>query len=257
MAASATCVARTEKDTTPLAPETKGEELVRMRRVSGPLEAVVVSDIDLVVHRGEVVTLIGPNGAGKSTILRLLLGLQKVSAGEVWRKPKLRIGYLPQLTVFNPSLPLTVKDWLCLPTVVADHKLQEALSQAGVAISAKQLLRELSGGELQRVMLARALLCKPDLLVLDEPVQKMDIHGQAEFYNQLNKLRYSLKCGVLMVSHDLHMVMFSTDQVLCIQGHVCCSGAPEAISRDPTYEKIFGKAFAPYIHQHDHTHSNR
>ncbi len=220
---------------------------------------LVLSGIDLTVDRGEIVTLVGPNGAGKSTLVRAILGLLRPSQGTVWRRPGLRIGYLPQKFAVDPILPLTVRRFLTLTAargrgadcaaVLAEVSAPELLDRA---------LADLSGGEFQRVLLARALLRAPDLLVLDEPVRGVDFGGQIALYDLIGRLRRRHGLAVLLVSHDLHIVMAATDRVICLNRHICCSGAPEAVSRDSEYLALFGPAaardLALYAHIHDHEH---
>jgi zinc transport system ATP-binding protein len=218
----------------------------------------ILRDVGLTVRRGEVVTLIGPNGAGKSTLVRVLLGLLKPTRGVVTRQPNIRIGYMPQLMMIDRDLPMTVRRFLKLSGVSARERLDEVLEEVGAAYTANQAVQELSGGEFQRVLLARALLRKPDLLVLDEPVRSVDVTGQAELYDLIGQLRYRYGCGVFMVSHDLHLVMAATDEVICLNQHVCCAGSPESVSRHPEYFALFGpniaSSLAVYTHAHDHSH---
>jgi zinc transport system ATP-binding protein len=200
--------------------------------------------------------VIGPNGAGKTTLLRVALGLQRPDAGHLHRRAGLRFGYVPQRLAIDETLPLTVRRFLALsPRVPRD--LAAALAEVGAAYTLDLPVQTLSGGELQRVLLARALLREPDLLVLDEPVQGVDIKGQAELFALIRRVRDKRGCAVLLVSHDLHLVMAATDRVVCLNHHVCCSGHPEAVSRDPAYRALFGAAidgFALYAHRHDHSH---
>jgi zinc transport system ATP-binding protein len=217
---------------------------------------LALSDVSLVVTPGEIVTVIGPNGAGKTTLLRVALGLQKPDTGRVQRKADLRVGYLPQRLAIDETLPLTVKRFLTLAPG-ARMEIAAALSEVGAGHALPLPVQTLSGGELQRVLLARALLREPELLVLDEPVQGVDIAGQADLFALIRHLRDARGCGVLLVSHDLHLVMAATDRVLCLNHHVCCSGAPAEVSRDPAYRALFGAAvegFALYAHHHDHSH---
>lgn len=218
----------------------------------------VLENVQLRVQPGQIVTLIGPNGAGKTTLVRAVLGLLKPNAGSVWRKPKLRIGYMPQKLHVDPTLPLSVLRFLRLVPGVDRVRAVAALSEVGAAQVIDSPLQGISGGELQRVLLARALLREPELLVLDEPVQGVDVAGQAELYQLITRLRDRHGCGVLMVSHDLHLVMSTTDQVVCLNRHVCCSGHPEQVSGDPAFVELFGsnaaKSLAIYHHHHDHAH---
>ncbi len=231
----------------------------------------VLDGVDLTLRRGEILTVIGPNGAGKTCLTRIALGLLTPSGGQRWLAPGLRIGYLPQKLRLNPYLPLTVADFLALPGAGnrrwwqrdnAPYRREDilhALAEVGAEHLLMQQAQSLSGGEQQRVLLARALLRRPDLLVLDEPVQGVDLAGQAELYALIRALRDRYGCGVLMVSHDLHVVMAATDQVLCLNGHVCCTGHPEAVSRHPEYHRLFGlrasNDLAIYTHHHDHHHT--
>jgi len=204
------------------------------------------------------VTVIGPNGAGKTTLLRVLLGLIPANSGSIFKKPKLRIGYLPQKVSVDPILPLSVSRIMNLTGNFSSLQIENALEETGVDSLKNKPVFQLSGGEFQRVMLARALLRSPELLVLDEPVQGVDYMGESELYNLIGNLRKSHGCGVLMVSHDLHVVMASTDRVLCLNQHICCEGQPEDVSRHPEYLRLFGldsgSALAIYSHHHDHTH---
>ena len=215
-----------------------------------------LSDVSLALAPGEILTIIGPNGAGKTTLLRVVLGLQRVDAGRVYRRSALSIGYVPQRFAIDETMPLTVRRFLGLVRG-AKREAGEALAEVGAGHTLSLPLQTLSGGELQRVLLARALLREPALLVLDEPAQGVDITGQAELFALIRRLRDRTGCGVLLVSHDLHLVMAATDRVICLNHHVCCSGHPEAVSRDPAYRALFGAAtdaFALYAHHHDHRH---
>jgi zinc transport system ATP-binding protein len=218
----------------------------------------LIHDVDLSVSSGEIVTLIGPNGGGKTTVLRALLGLIDPDAGKVWRRPKLTVGYLPQRVQIDTTLPLTVAR---LMTATRRHPRRDvvaALAQTGVDTHLDHPVQSLSGGELQRVLLARALLGRPDLLVLDEPVQGVDYAGEATLYELIANIRDHFTCGVLLVSHDLHVVMAATDRVICLNHHVCCTGAPQEVTRDVEYRRLFGpravEAYALYQHAHDHDH---
>ena len=217
----------------------------------------VLSGVDVSVADGEIVTLIGPNGAGKTTALRVILGLQEAARGRVIRRPGIRIGYIPQRLNLDPALPMTVGRFLALIDSRSGLR-RRVLDEAGVSGVLETLLSDVSAGELRRILLARALLRDPDLLVLDEPAQGVDVGGQADLYRLIGRLRGSRGCGVLLVSHDLTMVMAETDHVICLNRHVCCAGRPEAVARDPSYAALFGErvapAFAVYQHHHDHSH---
>ena len=237
----------------------KGDLCVRLSDVSlsfGRRRAL--SDVSLSLHRGEIVTVIGPNGAGKTTLLRIVLGLEKADSGTVFVKPGLRIGYLPQRLRIDDTLPLTVRRFLTLRPRVASG-VAAALAQTGASHTIDLPVQRLSGGEMQRVLLARALLREPDLLVLDEPVQGVDVAGQAEIFALIRRIRDERQTAVLLVSHDLHLVMAATDEVVCLNHHVCCSGHPATVARDPAYRALFGDdaaAFAFYAHKHDHAHDH-
>lgn len=221
---------------------------------------VLLENISLTLHRGKVVTIVGPNGAGKTTLLRALLGVMPISAGTLTRAPKLRLGYVPQKLNISPLMPITVARFLAMVPGVTSTQIDQALHQVEAAMLHHEPLQVLSGGELQRVLLARALLQQPDILLMDEPTQGMDINGQRRFYELLDNIRQTLKCGIVMVSHHLNMVMATTDEVLCIHRHVCCSGKPEQVANDPAFIKLFGVGMAEslgvYHHQHQHTHDH-
>lgn len=220
----------------------------------------VIRDVNLNLHQDCITTLIGPNGAGKTTLVRLILGLINPSKGKVWRKPNLRIGYMPQKLHIDPTFPLTVKRFLQTARKAPQEQLVEVLTKVKAEHLLSQSLHNLSGGETQRVLLARALLRSPELLVLDEPVQGVDLTGQTELYQLISHIRQETGCGVLMVSHDLHLVMSATDHVICFNQHVCCSGHPEKVSSDPSFIGLFGQqganALALYSHHHNHEHDD-
>lgn len=218
----------------------------------------LVRGVDLHVGPAEIVTLIGPNGSGKSTTAKLALGLEQPSEGKAWRREALRVGYVPQKLAVDWTLPLTVDRFMRLTDRLSDAALCEALEQTDALSLRKSEVRTLSGGEFQRVMLARALSRKPDLLVLDEPAQGVDYTGEAALYELISSLRDRFKCGVLLISHDLHVVMRATDRVVCLNGHVCCSGKPVDVVQNEAYRTLFGERAAAsigiYEHKHDHTH---
>ncbi len=218
----------------------------------------VLAGVDLEVRGGEIVTLIGPNGSGKTTLARLALGLVAPAAGTVHRAPGLKIGYVPQRWAIEETLPITVRRFLALAGVGVAAAARDALAEVGAAQVLDTPLQGLSGGEARRVLLARALLREPDLLVLDEPMAGVDLTGQADLYDLIRAIRDRRGCAVLLVSHDLHLVMAATDRVVCLNHHVCCSGTPEAVSRNPEYLALFGPrlagALALYSHAHDHDH---
>lgn len=220
-------------------------------------DRTVIDAVDLAVHRGEVVSLMGPNGAGKSTLLRVALGLDAPDSGTVRRAPGMVIGYMPQRVMIDPLFPISVARFIRLRPGVSRTQAREAARRTGIDGLLESPMASLSGGETQRALLARAIARKPDLLVLDEPVQGVDINGQTELYRLIATLRREFDCGVLMVSHDLHLVMASTDRVICLNRHVCCSGAPRSVAQDPAYRAMFGDGSAQialYAHRHDHDH---
>lgn len=218
----------------------------------------VLSDVSLSLRPGRILTLLGPNGAGKSTLVRVVLGLVAPDEGVIKRDRNLRIGYVPQKLHLDATLPLSVSRFMRLRPGTRKADILPALKrvQAGHLIDAP--MQKLSGGETQRVLLARALLNKPQLLVLDEPTQGVDVNGQVALYDLIDKLRQELDCAVLMVSHDLHLVMAKTDDVLCLNHHICCSGTPEVVSTHPEFIAMFGPRGAEqlgiYRHQHNHRH---
>lgn len=218
----------------------------------------VLHDVDFTVERGEIVTVVGPNGSGKSTLLRVLIGAQRPDAGTVTRAAGVKIGYVPQQLAVDRTLPLSVRRFLNLPRRQSAAATEHALQRVGVADIAARPLRALSGGQFQRVLLARALLRDPDLLVLDEPTQGLDQPGIAGFYRLIEAVARDQDCAVLLVSHDLHVVMRASDRVICLNGHICCEGAPETVSSAPAYRALFGAygdgALALYRHAHDHRH---
>jgi zinc transport system ATP-binding protein len=219
----------------------------------------VVDGVSMQVHAGEIVTLVGPNGAGKTTLLRLLLGLIRPSSGRIVRHPGLSVGYLPQRMTLDPVMPLPVRRLMTLTHRAPEAAVLAALAETGVEHLIDAQVSRLSGGERQRVLLARALLRSPELLVLDEPVQGVDFAGETALYELIGSIRARRGCGILMVSHDLHVVMAATDRVLCLNRHICCAGTPETVSRHPEYVRLFGPraaaTLAVYPHRHDHGHS--
>ncbi|MBB6520123.1 zinc ABC transporter ATP-binding protein ZnuC [Pseudoteredinibacter isoporae] len=217
----------------------------------------LVDKASLSLQAGKVVSLIGPNGAGKTTLIRALMKLLKIDEGHLHIKEGLRIGYMPQKLNLDASLPITVLAFLSLNQKRDEHFFESA-EKTDVRCIFERPMQSLSGGELQRVLLCRAILKKPQLLILDEPAQGLDVNGQAELYRLIAQLRDELNCGVLMVSHDLHFVMAATDEVICLNQHICCHGHPEKVSLHPEYLKLFGQQQAAnvalYTHHHDHQH---
>ena len=218
----------------------------------------IINGVDIAVGAGEIVILIGPNGSGKTTLVRTLLGLVEAENGSVMRKDRLVIGYVPQHLQIDPTLPLTVARFLMLGTRASASDLAAALNEVGVAQVLDTPVQSLSGGQMRRVLLARALLRDPDLLVLDEPTTGVDMAGQAALYDLIKTIRDERGCGVLLISHNLHLVMAAADRVVCLNHHVCCEGQPASVSRNPAYLDLFGedaaRALAVYTHDHDHEH---
>ena len=218
----------------------------------------LVKGVSLKVEKGKIVTLIGPNGSGKSTTAKIALGIYKNIEGNV-EKFTNNVGYVPQKISIDWTLPLRVKDFMVLTDNIKDELIDEALSLTGVIHLKEKNLGNLSGGEFQRVLLARAISKKPELLVLDEPVQGVDFTGEIALYELIKKISEKLNCGILLISHDLHTVMSATDHVVCLNGHVCCSGSPKDVARNNEYKALFGEqasqTLSVYEHKHDHEHS--
>lgn len=221
----------------------------------------VLDSVDLSIDRGEIVTIVGPNGSGKSTLVESLVGSLQPDSGVVTRSKGLRIGYVPQKLQIDASMPMPVRRFLSLPNRHGRSARAHALAQVGLSEAIEnQPLTGLSGGQFQRVLLARAILMKPDLLVLDEATRGLDQPGTASFYELVEDLRRVLDCGILMVSHDLHVVMSASDRVICLNGHICCHGTPEIVASAPEYRALFGMGtrgtLALYRHTHDHGHDD-
>ena len=219
----------------------------------------LVKGVSLQVEKGKIVTLIGPNGSGKSTTAKIALGIYKKIDGSV-EKYTSKVGYVPQKISIDWTLPLRVNDFMVLTESISNELIDEALSLTGVIHLKDKNLGDLSGGEFQRVLLARAISKKPELLVLDEPVQGVDFSGEIALYQLIKKISEKLNCGILLISHDLHTVMSATDHVVCLNGHVCCSGSPIDVAKDKEYKALFGdlasQTLSIYEHKHDHVHSN-
>ncbi len=219
----------------------------------------VLHDVSLSVAPAEILTILGPNGSGKSTLLRALLGILPLTQGQIIRRAGLRIGYVPQKLHIDRSMPLTVMRFLSLPERRSTADSDAALTRVGLAGLGARSMAGLSGGQFQRVLLARALLCAPELLILDEPTQGLDQPGEAGFYRLIEEVRRDTGAAILMVSHDLHVVMSASDRVICLNGHICCEGTPRVVSNAPEYRALFGLgtqgALALYQHVHDHDHS--
>jgi zinc transport system ATP-binding protein len=220
----------------------------------------ILRNVMLTIEPGEIVTIVGPNGSGKTSLLRAIIGALDPSSGEVTLKPGLRIGYVPQKLHIDQTLPITVERFMRLTERVSKARCKEALEAAGVPDLLGRQMSRLSGGQFQRVLLARALINKPDVLLLDEATQGLDQPGSAAFYQQIETVRAETGCAVLMISHELHVVMSASDRVICLNGHVCCEGTPAVVASAPEYRALFGTgtggALALYRHDHDHDHDH-
>ncbi|RKS84542.1 zinc transport system ATP-binding protein [Orbus hercynius] len=216
----------------------------------------VLENVSFSIEMGKIITLLGPNGAGKSTLVKLVLGLLQPSRGSIIRKANLTIGYVPQKLKLDPTLPLTVKRFIKLNSHIVDDEIVNILHQVNGEKLINKTMHQLSGGEMQRVLLAQALIKKPELLILDEPTQGVDINGQVSLYNLIANAKHRFNCAVLMVSHDLHLVMAKTDEVICLNKHICCVGAPSQISSDPEFIALFGQNTANQlaVYKHHHIH---
>lgn len=235
------------------------DALVQLNRLTVQFDdRPVVDRVELSVRRGDIITIIGPNGAGKTTLIKAILGIQRPTSGSVSLAKGLVVGYVPQHLSLEATLPLSVRRFMLLSGRSA-AECEAALERTGVGHLLNASVHHLSGGEKQRLLLARALARRPDLLVLDEPAQGVDINGQAALYELIRQLRDELHCGVIMISHDLHLVMAATDKVICLNQHVCCSGYPADISHDPAFIETFGhqvaESLAVYHHHHNHRHN--
>jgi zinc transport system ATP-binding protein len=219
----------------------------------------VLDRVSIAVHESEIVTVIGPNGAGKTSLARVLLGLSPVTQGELRRQPGLRAGYVPQRFPVSPIIPLSVRRFMSLSEAVSKERAERCLAETGAAHLLEAQMAQLSGGEFQRVLLARALARDPQLLVLDEPAQAIDFAGAAQLYELIAAIRNRRGCGVLLISHDLHVVLGASDRVICLNRHVCCEGVPGTVAGHPEYVRLFGPdaaaSFGLYSHHHDHAHT--
>ena len=220
----------------------------------------VLDDVSFKLHQGEFVTLIGPNGAGKSSLIKILLGVIKQDSGSVTYQEDISLGYTPQTFTANPFIPISVKDFLTLNQKLDSVFMQQTFDLTGINELLQLPLKNLSGGELQKVLLSRALLNKPNVLILDEPAQNLDVDGQMQLYKLIQDIHQQQNCAVLMVSHDLHRVMKESTQVLCLYHHICCEGLPESILKDEKFNDLFAdqinELMATYEHHHNHHHEH-
>jgi len=219
---------------------------------------IVLRDVSLDINKGEIITIVGPNGSGKTTLVKAIIGAVSPFAGSISLKENLRFGYVPQRLNIDTTLPMTVQRFLNLTYKISEEDCLSVLSTAGGPDLLKKQMSNLSGGQLQRVLLARALQGSPELIILDEATQGLDQAGSADFYKQIEMVRNERGCAILMISHELHVVMSASDKVICMNGHICCSGAPEAVAIMPEYHELFGEntdgVLALYRHNHDHKH---
>ena len=239
--------------------ENKNKVLLKVENAGVSInDKSLVKGVSFEIKQGEIVTLIGPNGSGKSTTAKIALGIYKKIDGKV-KKYTNKIGYVPQKISIDWTLPIRVSDFMTLTEELNQDQINIALNLTGVEHLKNKSLSNLSGGEFQRVLIARAISKKPELLVLDEPVQGVDFKGEIALYELIKQISEKMKCGILLISHDLHVVMSATDFVLCLNGHVCCSGAPHKVVKDSKYKELFGdrasNILSLYEHKHDHTHS--
>ena len=218
----------------------------------------ILHNVSLSINTNQIVTLLGPNGAGKSTLVKVILGLMPYTSGKITRLNNLTIGYVPQSIKLNPTLPITVKRFMLLNKQLNNKNILNILSMVKAEYLIDKSMHQLSGGELQRVLLAQALAKRPQLLILDEPTQGVDVNGQVLLYDLISSAKKQFNCGILMVSHDLHLVMAKTDEVICLNHHICCSGTPASVSNDPEFISLFGQQgasqIAVYKHHHNHQH---
>jgi zinc transport system ATP-binding protein len=240
----------------------ENKELVKIDSLSFIIEdKKILDNINLKLVPGKIVTIIGPNGSGKTTLVRSIIGIIKPTSGSIWLNPEIKIGYMPQKLNLNKNLPLSVLDFLKLEigSKINKKTLDHVIQELGIKNILSSDLRKISGGEMQRTILAKALLVEPNLLILDEPISGLDINGQVEFYQLIDKLRLEKNISILIISHDLHTVMRKSDHVICLHHHICCEGAPEFVNKQEYFGQTFDsetlKTLSIYEHRHDHDHS--
>ncbi len=237
------------------------EPLIKLINVSQTYNGnAVLHDINLEIMPRSITTVIGPNGAGKTTLARLILGIEQPTSGTINKKPGIRISYIPQKLALDKNLPLDIKSFLKILSQknYSDHSMQEVLIEVGLNMSADVSVHSLSGGQFQKLLLAAALLNKPELIVMDEATQNLDISSQANFYKIIERIKAEHKCAIFMISHDLFTVMTRSEQVICLNQHICCKGEPGQVLDNPEYIKIFGRKeniLSIYSHNHDHHHN--
>ena len=219
----------------------------------------LVRGISFEINQGQIVTLIGPNGSGKTTTAKMILNILNADEGLVTGNAN-KMAYVPQKISIDWTMPLRVIDFMKLTSNLNNTQVNESLTMTGVDKLLYNQINSLSGGEFQRVLIARAIAKKPDLLVLDEPVQGVDFNGEIALYNLIKENSISLNCGILLISHDMHFVMSTTNHVICLNGHICCSGTPGSVVKNPEYIKLFGEhnseTLSYYQHNHDHSHNH-
>jgi zinc transport system ATP-binding protein len=239
------------------------EPILKLTNLSVAIDdKLILDDISLNLYKNKILTIVGPNGSGKSTLARIILKLIKPSKGQIWLKDGIKLGYMPQNISLNPNLPIQVLNFLKLEIKnhITPKFLEQIISEVGIKNILSLPLQKISGGEMQKVLLARALLANPSLLILDEPTQGIDITGQLEFYKLINKLRQEKNISIIIISHDLHMVMKNTDYVICLNQHICCEGTAKFVNQQQDFHKLFGHealtTFSVYEHNHDHVHEH-
>lgn len=233
--------------------------LVKLENISLKIsDQQIIERVSLILEKGQITTLIGPNGGGKTSIARILLGVLKPTSGKIIKESDIKVGYMPQKLIVDKTIPLSVQDFLQLSTkkIVFDDYIKNLISRLKIDKILKRQIHDLSGGQMQKVIFLRSIINKPDLLVLDEPTQYMDLNATEEFYQIIDEIRKSQNCAILLISHDLHMVMQKTDFVFCVNHHICCHGSPEDINQHPEYLSLFGKRTNLTIYQHHHNHKH-